>query len=328
MTKKLALLYMEKILTEETDCDHCLHLEDFVSLLEERYGIIVERKTVGRNIALLRDAGYDIELTAAGYYRADREFEASELHLLIDSVLFSKHISANHARILSEKLARLGGKHFDAHRKHVSPAMVAEHGKSGNNQLFYTIEMVDEAIERSCRIRFTYSKHGVDKKLHKSSEHIASPYRMVLQNQHYYLMAYSETYRKISFYRMDKMSEVCCEPTPAVPLRSLPGYENGIDYRELSSSLPYLFPDKPISVTFSCEGWVIDQVIDWFGYDITVRPAPKEGRYLVTVKVSPLAMEYWAMQYARHICIEAPSDLRERVAAALADAAAQYEKKS
>ena len=324
-SKKLALIYILEILKSDTDCDHPMYQEDIGATLASRYGVVIERKAVGRNLALLREAGYDIVSCAKGYYLGDRDFEPGELRLLIDSVLFSKHINSSHSRALAEKLAALGGKHFDMHRKHVAPSTVGDRNKNEHSQLFFAIEMADEAIEKGCCLHFEYSKHGPDKKLHKSSEHTVSPYQMMLQNQHYYLMAYTETYRKISYFRMDKMSAVKLLPSvPAVPLRSLPGYEGGLDYRELSSSLPYMFSDPPIPVTFSCAGGVIDQVIDWFGYGIDVRPDEGEDSYLVTVRVTPPAMEYWALQYAKHIRIRAPEDLRRRVGEILAAAARDY----
>lgn len=326
-SKKLALIYILEILKSDTDADHPLYQEEIAELLANRYGVVIERKAVGRNLGLLREANYEIVSTSRGFYLGDRDFEPGELRLLIDSVLFSKHINPVHSRALAEKLAALGGKHFDMHRKHVASSTAGQRNKNEQSQLFFAIEMADEAIERGCCLRFTYSKHGPDKKLHKSSEHTVSPYQMMLQNQHYYLMAYTENYQKISFFRMDKMSQVVCVDVPAVPLRSLPGYEGGLDYRELSSSLPYMFSDPPIPVTFSCEGWVIDQVIDWFGYDCDIRrEAGTEDSYLVTVRVTPPAMEYWALQYAKYIRIRAPEDLRRRVGAVLRKAADDYAK--
>lgn len=324
--KKLALIYILNILKSDTDSDHPLKQEELVELLASRYGVILERKAVGRNLALLREAGYEITGGARGVYLADRDFEPSELRLLIDSVLFSKHIGPTHSRDLAERLAALGGKHFDMHRKHVATSTVGERNKNLHSQLFFAIEVAEEAIERGRRLHFVYSKYGPDKKLHKSSENSVSPYVMLLQNQHYYLMAYSARHDKISFFRMDKMSEVRCERAAAVPLRSLPGYEGGLDYRELTSSLPYMVSDRPIPVTFSCGGWLIDQVIDWFGYGIDIRAAEGEDSYRVTVRVSAGAMEYWALQYVRHVRILSPSDLRERIAAVLREAAEDYAK--
>ncbi len=325
--KKLALLYLLRILEEESDEGHPLTQEALGALLAERHGILLERKAVGRNLALLSEAGYDILHTSGGYYLGERLFEPGELRLLIDSVLFSRHINPTQSRALADKLSSLGGRHFSAHRNHVAAALAAEGAKNAQSQLFYAIEVADEAIERSERISFTYNKYGPDKRLHKSSEHIVSPYRMILQNQHYYLMGYTETHGKMAFFRMDKMTSVTLLGTPAVPLRTLPGYEAGLDDRELATGLPYMVAERPVPITFTSPAWLIDQVIDWFGKSAEIREnGGEEGEYLVTVRASAGAMEYWALQYARYIRILSPADLRDRVAAILRAAADGYAK--
>ena len=58
--KKLALLRIWQILQKHSDYDHPLTQEDIIKYLEKDYGIEIERKAVGKNIADLRDAGIDI----------------------------------------------------------------------------------------------------------------------------------------------------------------------------------------------------------------------------------------------------------------------------
>ena len=110
--KKLALIYILNILKSDTDCDHPMYQEELCEALAARHGVLLERKAIGRNLALLREAGYDIVSTARGYYLGDRDFEPGELRLLIDSVLFSKHINPAQSRALAEKLAHV------AHTRH------------------------------------------------------------------------------------------------------------------------------------------------------------------------------------------------------------------
>ncbi len=324
--KKLALIYMLRILEAESDEAHPITQEALCALLEERYGVLLERKAVGRNLALLSEAGYDILHTAGGYYLGERTFEPGELRLLIDSVLFSRHINPTQSRALAEKLSSLGGRHFRAHRNHVAAALAGEGAKNTQSQLFFAIELADEAIDAGERISFTYNKYGLDKRLHKSSEHIVSPYRMILQNQHYYLMGYTETYHKMAFFRMDKMSSVRRLGTPAVPLRTLPGYEAGLDDRELTTGLPYMVAERPVPITFTCPVWLVDQVVDWFGHSAEIKEDGGEDTYRVTVRASSGAMEYWALQYARHVRILSPGDLRRRVAEILRSAGDDYAK--
>ena len=55
--KKLALLRVLEILETYSDSEHPLKQEDILNLLSKDFGIELERKTIGRNIALLKEAG-------------------------------------------------------------------------------------------------------------------------------------------------------------------------------------------------------------------------------------------------------------------------------
>ena len=308
--KKLALIRILHILELYTDCDHPLKHDEIVKKLEQNYNITIERKAIGRNISLLQEAGYDIETTKKGSYLNSRKFEDSELRLLADSVLSSRHITAKHSKELIEKLAALSNKYFKSHIKNVYS--VNDWNKSENFSLFYNIDIIDEAISNNRKIRFEYNKYGLDKKLHRSAIHTVSPYQMILHNQRYFLMGYQEKWQHMQYFRIDRITNITLSDEPATALRSLKGYKNGIDYKRFSSALPYMFSDEPEQITFSINGeWMIDQIVDWFGFDF--RTEQKDDRIIVTVKASPNAMEYWAMQYLNNVEILSPMSLRERI---------------
>ena len=161
--KKLALLRIWQILQRHSDYDHPMTQEEIIKYLENDYGIQMERKAVGKNIADLRDAGIDIGSCRAGSYIDSREFEDSELKLLIDGVLQSKHITARHSKDLIEKLCGLSNKYFRSHVKNVYS--VNEWSKTENQALFYNIDVVDEAIASGKQVQYDYNKYGVDAKL-------------------------------------------------------------------------------------------------------------------------------------------------------------------
>ncbi len=308
--KKLALLRILQILERYTDCEHSLKHDEIVKKLESDYNITVERKAIGRNISLLQDAGYDIETTKKGSYLASRLFDDSELRLLSDSVLASRHITAKHSKELIEKISSLSNKYFKSHIKNVYS--VNDWNKSENIALFYNIETIDEAIKNNRKIKFEYNKYGTDKKLHRSAIHIASPYQMILHNQRYFLMAFQEKWQHMRYFRLDRITNIELLQELATELRSIDGYKNGIDYKRFSSALPYMFSDEPEMITFSINGeWMIDQIVDWFGFDFKI--AKQTDKIFVTVKASPDAMEYWAMQYLNNVEILSPMSLRERI---------------
>lgn len=319
-SKKLALLRIAQILHDYSDETHPLSQEEIVQRLESEYSIAIERKAVGRNLALLKEAGMDIATTPHGCYSERRQFEDSELKLLIDGVLCSKHITAAHSKQLIEKLAKQSNIYFKKHIKNVYS--VTERNKSENGQLFLNIELTDEAIEKGRQLTFTYNKYGADKKLHKSATHTASPYQMILHNQHYYLMALNEKWHNMGFYRMDKITDMTITEMPLTPIRNVEGYEDGINYKDISSAMPYMFTDKPEHVEMLVDGSIIDQVIDWFGYDIAIAPCGE--RYKITLKASPAAMEFWALQYVKYAEVTFPTSLRERIRKTLTDGTKKY----
>lgn len=307
--KKLALLRILEIYQKYSDCEHILTYDDIARRLLQEYGIEIERKAIGRNVSLLREVGYDIVLSRYGSYLSDRSFNDSELRLLIDGVLSSKYIGETHSHQLIEKLCALSNAYFRSHVKNIYS--VGDWSKTENSTLFYNISIVGEAIEKFKKIQFDYNKYWTDKKLHRSATHTVSPYQLILHNQRYYLMSYNEKWKHIAFYRMDRITNISIIDNQATPLRTIPGYENGIDYRKISGGLPYMFSDNAEVITFYVKPEIVDQIIDWFGYDVGFK---EDGeRILVTVHASPNAMEYWALQYINYVEIITPTHLRESI---------------
>ena len=54
---KLALVRILQILEQYSDFDHPLKQQDIIDYLDRDYGIAIERKAVGRNLSLLKEAG-------------------------------------------------------------------------------------------------------------------------------------------------------------------------------------------------------------------------------------------------------------------------------
>ena len=323
--KKLAWLRILQILQTESDSEHPLKQEDIAEHLRQDYGIEIERKAIGRNLALLREAGYEIESDRSGSYLQTREFTDSELQILIDSVLSGKYISEKYSRDLIDKLCSLSSKYFRSHIQYIHT--VGDWGKTDNKTLFYHIELVEEAIQTGKMVQYNYNKYGADKKLHKSSFQRISPYQLLLHNQRYYLMGYSKYWKSMVYHRMDRITDMVISDHSAVPIREVDGYSDGIPYGDFSTAMPYLFPDRPQPVEFIAEDHITDQIIDWFGKEIRIQPEGKD-KIKVTLRVSPKAMEFWAMQYAKYVTVTAPQTLADQIRNNLLEAAGRYKKEN
>ena len=322
-SKNLAPLRILQILLKHSDYDHPLTQEKIIKYLYDEYGIEMERKAIGKNIADLRDAGIEIGSRRAGSYIDSRDFEDSELRLLIDGVLQSKHITAKHSKELIDKLCGLSNKYFRSHVKNVYS--VNDWSKTDNQALFYNIDVIDEAIAEGKQVEYDYNKYGIDRKLHKSSFARLSPYQLILHNQRYYLMGYSSYWGNMSFHRLDRITNMRICDRAAVPLTDVPGYENGIDYKQIASTMPYMYTDEPERIEFIADEYIVDQIVDWFGLDIKMSAIPNHpGKVKVDLFASPNAMEHWALQYLNHVEVTKPAHLRERIRNSITGAFDKY----
>lgn len=95
------------------------------------------------------------------------------------------------------------------------------------------------------------------------------------------------------------------------PLNSVEEFENGIDYSIFSTALPYMFTEKIERIVFYADVEIVDHIIDWFGKSAKIEKV--EDKHKVTVKASPMAMEYWAMQYLNYVEVVVPLELREKI---------------
>ena len=321
--KKNALVRIWDILKRYSDAEHPLTQSKICSLLKKEYGIDLKRKAVAANISRLQEIGVEVIQTSKGAYIDIRDFEDSELHMLIDGVLSSKHISAKHSKDLIERLCGLSNQYFRACVKNIYS--VNDWSKTDNQELFLNIEIIDEAISQKKQVGFEYYKYDVDKKLHLSSYQYVSPYQLILHNQRYYLMGYSEYWGNMVYLRMDHIKNMEMTDKSATKLRSIKGFENGIDYKELATGRPYMYSDKAVNVTLKVSREIIDQIVDWFGEQAKISNIRDDEEHIkVVIKASPMAMEHWVMQYSNFAEVLSPQSLRDKIKDNLKTALKKY----
>lgn len=96
------------------------------------------------------------------------------------------------------------------------------------------------------------------------------------------------------FHRLDRITSIKIADRKATPLRNIPGYEQGVNYQELASGLPYMYTDPKETIRFLADKEIVDQIVDWFGPEVEMRETKDPTKVHVTVRVSPNAMEHWA----------------------------------
>lgn len=343
--KKMLIINILDILKKYTDENHRLRQKDIIKILNKEYCMKIDRKSVKRNLMNLIEIGYDIEYRESirlikdkngeeaeskilSDFYLNRPFTDGELRLLIDSVLFSNHISYSQCKDLVEKLEGLSNIYFRSRVKHIRNL---PENQPSNSELFMTIETLDKAISRGLQVSFTYNSYDIDKKLHprKNSEgevrnYIINPYQIVATNGRYYLICNYDKYDSVSHYRLDRITNIKLLDTPAKPQRKVKGIENGLDLPKHLAEHLYMFAGESIPVKFIAKRYIVTDVIDWFGKDIKFSDAT-DDEVTVTVKVNPIAMKMWVLKYSKHIRVIFPQSLVDEIKADIDFAKKNYE---
>lgn len=344
--KKLIIINILDILKKYTDENHRLSQKDIADILEKEYGMKVDRKAVKRNLMNLIEFGYDIEYSETArtvknkngnmeenvilsdFYFV-RDFTDAELRLLIDSLLFSKHIPYSQCKELIKKIENLSNKHFHSKVRHIHNL---PENMPRNKELFYTIEVIDEAITNGKQIAFRYNYYRTDKKQYprlnnegKARDYVVNPYQMVATNGRYYLVCNYDKHDNVANYRIDRITDIRLLDTPIKPINKVYGLENGLDLPKHMAEHIYMFADKTQRVTFRAKKYIVTEIVDWFGKDVKFYDET-DDEVTAEVRVSPMAMKFWAMQYAGPVTVLSPDSLVEEIAESLRTAASRYAK--
>ena len=162
--QKLKLLYLCQILTQQTDEEHPMTVQELISQLA-RYDIQAERKSVYDDLDALSRFGVDVQCRKGkhpGWFVGARDFELPELKLLVDAVQASRFITESKSRSLIKKLESLVSVH-DA-RQLQRQVLIAGRVKTMNESIYYNIDKLHTAIGEGKQIRFQYFQWTVEKK--------------------------------------------------------------------------------------------------------------------------------------------------------------------
>ena len=346
--KKLLILNILDILRKYTDEDHRLSQKEIAEILKNEYDMKADRKAIRRNLLNLMDCGYEIEYSETirnvpvkdkktgavlrdkdtgepvmeenelwSDFYLKRQFTDGELRLLIDSLLFSRHIPYSQCKDLVEKLEDLSNIYFKSRVRYIS---TLPEDKTDNRQLFYNIEMLDEAISKNRKVSFRYVEYQTDKKLHEKRrpdgsirEYVITPYQMAAREGKYYLICNYDKYDDVSNYRLDRIRDIRIVDEPGKPFSELKWSGNRkLDLAEYMKEHVYMYSSENVHVKFRIVKPMITDVVDMFGKEV-IFSDEDETHVTVAVKTNERAMEQFAKNFAPDVEVLQPESMREKL---------------
>ena len=304
--QKLKLIYLAKILLENTDEENTITVPEMIAELA-KFGISAERKSIYDDLEYLQLFGLDIcsnKTRTTNYYIASREFELPELKLLVDSVQASKFITKKKSMELISKIEKLTSRE-NAKKLH-RQVFVMDRVKTLNEQIYYNVDKIHDAIAENKQISFRYFDMNVDKvKVYRKDGNLykESPVALTWDDENYYLITYKDKYNRYVHYRVDKMEKISISDEPRVMS------EEPFDLSAYSRGMFSMFGGEEMDVSIMFDNELVGVVYDRFGVNVPIiKTDNKHFVCNVKVAVSPHFLS-WIISFGGKARILSPDSV-------------------
>lgn len=309
ISDKIRPLLLLRILKEKTDDEHSLSTAQLCAILKNDFGIDTFRTTIKSDIQILQNAGFSVQITRSSqnlYNYLERDFDVPELKLLIDAVMSSKFITKKKSEQLVVKLMELAGPYQSKELKR--NLVVDGRIKLENEQVYFIVDAINDAINRGKKIRFQKIEYNVKKEQiphNDGEEYVFSPYSLVWDGDYYYVVGYSEKYKSIGSHRIDRINkrpEILDEPIVS-PMDSF-------DINQYINTMFRMYDAPRQEVELQVENHLMDAIIDKFGTDVTTYACDQHSFRVVAEVAVGTVFYNWIFGFRGQVKIKAPESVR------------------
>lgn len=315
--QKLKILYVAKYLLENSDENNYVRTKDIVDHLVVDYGISAERRSIYRDINILRDVfGMDIVNGHKNKYKLmSRQFEFDDLRLLAQCVYAAKFISKNQAENIIDTLGEFCSVHQAEKLK--ADVLLEDRVKSKQKGTMQLISNINAAMalkqndkpHTPQKICFKYLKHSIGNmqqvERRKGDTYIVSPYKLIINDGNYYLLAFADKEQKFRTYRIDRMKDLKLLDAP----REGEDVFKDIDLTTYTRRTFGMYGGTKEKVTMRFVNSLLDTVVDRFGTDVIYMKVDNNHfRVVADVEVSPQFFG-WICGFSNRVVIESPQNV-------------------
>lgn len=252
--QKMKPYLVMEYLMRNTDENHAAPADAIVEYLRDDLGIDAERRSIYRDIEeinkalwLLENANDDVTIFDAeeaieddendaekfivydkhlkGFRVVRRKYELSDIRLMAECIYASRYISQSEAERLVDIIK---GFVSDEQAKEIrTDALVTARQRTLNKSTLRNVSTIYDAMSKMIdgdkhtpeKISFQYLKYTIDDfekqtERRKGAKYIVSPYKLIINDGNYYLIAFDENSQQIRTYRVDRMKAINRLGTP------------------------------------------------------------------------------------------------------------------
>ena len=248
-----------------------------------------------------------------------QRYDTNDIRLLAECVYSAKFLSPSEA----ERLAKIVCDHvsnFQAEKiRH--DAFLTDRVKTQNKTVLGNIGTINDALSFRIdgeahtpeKISFQYLKYSIDDMSQQvvrrhGERYVVSPYKLLINDGNYYLLAYSDHFKDMATYRVDRMKDV---RFTGEPREGKEAFEK-IDLSTYTKRVFSMFGGEQKRVTIRFINPLLDAVVDRFGNDrSTVWYNKCDDRHFAVTTQVEISDQFfgWILGFGKKAKLLAPDDV-------------------
>ena len=316
--KKALSLCILRVLEQRASERNPLSTRHIIEFLKEDFGMIAERKAVGRNLLLLQEMGFPLSTyqeNGKGYYLAAVEPPESEPALPHDPAALDAYLRAPKTAQNERTLKRL---------QDDVPVFVSDTERPAQNDaLFDNLTLLKTAIRTGMQVSFRYLVAAPDGRLlpQRETPVSVSPYALFLAEGFYYAIVSVSGYGRLLHYRCDRMEDLKLTDQKAREISTMVECINGLDVAAYVNRTIY-HTDVRETHTVLCAEHLAGELLDAFGSAVRFHAEGETIRAQIDAPWEPIRR--FLCNHLRHATLLAPAWRRAQMREELLSALSTY----
>lgn len=214
-------------------------------------------------------------------------------------LLMERQVYKNYGNKAKEQVAKLKRNNYVVNRI-----------KPDNEQIYYIIDAINDAINAGKQISFQYYDYtGLKKKVMKNKGEVykLSPYKLLWCGDYYYVLGYSEKKSKVINFRVDRIAS-----KPEILDKDIVPMPDDFDIENYTKEVFFMFSGEKVLVDLRCDNSLMKTMVDRFGEDVTTLAYDMTSfRVQTEVSASPTFFG-WVFGFNGKVQILAPESVKEQ----------------
>ena len=255
-----------------------------------------------------------------GFYVRQRHYETSDVRVMAECIYSAKFLDEKTAQRLVDVVCEQVSENDAKRIKH--NAFLTDRVKTDCTSVYANVNLIDDAMSRELdgvkhtpeKIKFKYLKctiQNVKNKVERrhGDDYVVSPYKLLIDDGNYYLLAFDDKSKKMRTFRVDRMKNVKFTNIPREGEEEF----TKIDMSTYAKEHFGMFNGKREHVTLRFIEPLLDTVVDRFGTKDVIYSRDDERHFKAVVSVAISDQFFgWLCGFGKRVKIIAPESVKDK----------------